>query len=58
MDTTLLNILDNPWPGIKLLLKTSLCDACLVHVFNKFCKRTELKWMVLKLMFLKFNTFP
>jgi len=43
MDTTLLNTLDNPWPGIELLLKTSLCDACLVHGFNKFCKRTELK---------------
>lgn len=57
MDTTL-NTLDKPWPGIKLVLKTSLCGACLVHVFKKVRKRTELKWMVLKLMFLKFNTFP
>lgn len=56
MDTTL-NTLDKPWPGIKLVLKTSLCGACLVHVFKKVRKRTELKWMVLKLMFLKFNTF-
>jgi len=43
MDTTLLSTLDNPWPGVKLLFKTSLCDACLVHVVNKFRKRTELK---------------
>ena len=48
MDTRLLYTLDNSWPGIGKRHR--------LHVLNKLHKRTELKWIVLKLMFLIINT--